>query len=576
MVRTVVTPEAVELANRRIALLIATDSYADPEFTDLRPPCTDARALAALLGDPEIGAFEVATLLNRPVQDVRDLLEETFADASRDDLVLLHLSGHGLKDESGKLQLILSDTRRNRLRSSAIAASWVRELIDHSAARRVVVWLDCCFSGAFPPGFTPEGTETVDAIDQLAGDSGRGCAVMTASTKVQYAFDKEQSVFTEAIMSGLRTGAADLNEDGLVDASELYTFVYDWVRTRSPGQTPTRNDMLSGDFHIAYNRNVLRLPPELAPELRALLRSADPRFRSLGVQELSALARKGDEAARAALALMGEAPPADSPRVPVVVEVPPPLSTRLQRDPGFTFLREVRLKALVSCLVVDPAEPQRLCGVSSADTPIRWFDAGTGQEIPGSSREEADTVALSPDGSLVAIGRRDGILLLDRDDRWPVVDRPPLEGFSPRQLAVSLDSRVLASLDLTEVHVWHLPSEERVHRLEVFADCIALGPDGMLATGQEGMVTLRELVSGHPVATVFNPGWVSAIAFTPDGQLVTGDIEGVIRTGAPDSTWRPVELRRRHTAAVVSVSFDQAGVMVTASRDGHVMFWKPS
>ncbi len=583
------TPEAVELANRRIALLIATDSYADPEFTPLRTPCTDASALAGLLGDPRIGAFEVTTLLNRPAQDVRQVLDETFAEASRDDLVLVHVSGHGLKDEAGKLHLIMSDTRRRALRSSAVAASWVRELIDHSSARRVVVWLDCCFSGAFPPGFTPKGNETVDAIDQLAGDSGRGCAVMTASTKVQYAFEKEQSLFTEAIMSGLRTGAADINGDGLVDASELYSYVYDWVRARTPGQTPTRNDMLSGDFYIAYNRNTLQLPLELPAELRGLLRSSNPLLKNVGIRTLKELAEAGDRAARSALTAMGEEPqqPAEmSPHPPVVVEVPQPLTTRLRQNPftGFIFAHEIKLGAEVACVALDPVNPDRLCGILRRDSELRWFNARSGEEVSGFLDVElldagtGEALALSPDGKLLVHGGLSGIALFDRETRLPLDRRlSDVEG-SPSHLAISSDNSMLASADRDAVRVWRLPAELEIHRLQIITTCVAFRPDGrVLAAGHDGRVDLWDLPSGELVSSLAHPDDVQALAFSPDGRsLVTGDSSGVVRSGAPNSTWHPMELRRRHNTAVVSVTFSPTGVMATASQDGQVMFWKPS
>lgn len=593
MARTVVTPEAVFLANRRIALLIATDSYGDPEFTSLRTPCTDAQALAALLGNPGIGAFEVTTLLNRPAQNVREALDETFTDTSRDDLVLLHVSGHGLKDESGKLHLIMSDTRRRALRSSAVAASWVRELIDHSAARRVVVWLDCCFSGAFPPGFTPKGNETVDAIDQLAGDSGRGCAVMTASTKVQYAFEKEQSIFTEAIMSGLRTGGADLNEDGLIDASELYSYVHDWVRARTPGQTPTRNDMLAGDIHIAHNPNVLRLPPELAPELRYLLRSSDPKFRSLGIRELFALVEAGNETARIALTAIGEEPTEVSPLPPDVVEVARPLSDQLRRTAptGFYFTHEINVfqkndrETELSCVAFDPLRPKQLCAAVGHD--LWWLDARTGAaaKVPADGRAiittgTVDAVAFSTDGTLMAVGGVSGIVLFDRRSRQNIPGPAAENSELTCGLAFSPDSSLLASVgDDHIVRLWRPHRRKVVWELDYQALSIAFSSDGrMLAVGgPDSTVLLWDVSSGEHVQTLSASTSAVSMAFGPVGQvLVTGGDDGVVRSGFPSESWRPGALNLRHEGEVVSVAFDAKGVLASASKDGRVLFRKPT
>ena len=56
-----------------------------------------------MLRDPGIGGFEVATLLNEPAHVVNLAVEEFFADRRLDDLLLVHFSGHGVKDEDGEL-----------------------------------------------------------------------------------------------------------------------------------------------------------------------------------------------------------------------------------------------------------------------------------------------------------------------------------------------------------------------------------------------------------------------------------------------------------------------------------------
>ncbi len=246
----------------RKALLIATDSYVDTTFRELQAPLHDVAALHEVLGDDRIGGFAVAVSENASVRDVRVEIERFFARAGRDDLLLLYFSGHGVKDEGGDLHLAVADTERDLLESTGVGAAFVRRLIDRSPARRVVLWLDCCYGGAFPPGTRPKADPRVDVLDQLAG-SGRGCAVMTASTHLGYAYEtrtarsvsgvQEPSVFTRVIAEGLRTGEADLDGDGLVDVAELYAYVYERVRAVSPTQSPTRNDQLTGDVYIARN-----------------------------------------------------------------------------------------------------------------------------------------------------------------------------------------------------------------------------------------------------------------------------------------------------------------------------------
>jgi len=57
----------LESARRsRSALIVASNEYQDPGLSELRAPAVDADALAAVLSDPEIGGFDVRTLLSGP------------------------------------------------------------------------------------------------------------------------------------------------------------------------------------------------------------------------------------------------------------------------------------------------------------------------------------------------------------------------------------------------------------------------------------------------------------------------------------------------------------------------------
>ncbi|QUQ71273.1 caspase, EACC1-associated type [Kutzneria sp. CA-103260] len=296
------------MSGRRVALLIVTDTYLDVSFRALRAPQADGTALAEVLSDPQIGGFTVETLVNRPADEVKRRVHRLFREAGRDDTVLCYVSGHGIKDEPGRLHLATTDTERDAIAITALAATQLREMIDSSRARQTVLWLDCCYSGAFPAGRSAKSGDTVDVVDQLAAHSGRGCAVMTASTAIQYSFEGDadpratgptrSSVFTAAIVQGLRTGAADLNSDGIIDASELYQYVYDEVKRSTPEQTPTRNDQVVGDLHIARSNRGLPLDPSLPLDIRQSLSSASPRIRAAGIVDLAELADDGNKVAR--------------------------------------------------------------------------------------------------------------------------------------------------------------------------------------------------------------------------------------------------------------------------------------
>jgi Caspase domain len=286
------------MTGRRRALVVAIDEYENPGLRALRSPAADAEALAAVLGDSRIGDFEVDVVRNEPAHEVQARIEDLFAEARADDVLLLHFSGHGLKGEAGDLFFAARNTRPDRLASTAVPADFVQRCIRSTASRSVVLLLDCCYGGAFGQGVAVRAAGDVNVLDnfptgRLGG--GRGRAVITASNAMEYAFEGEQlatddhprpSIFTSALVQGLTTGDADRDEDGWVSLDELYDYVFDAVRAKNPHQTPTRDIEMQGDFLVARSRRRRVVPAPVPPDLRAALEDANPYARLGAVAEL--------------------------------------------------------------------------------------------------------------------------------------------------------------------------------------------------------------------------------------------------------------------------------------------------
>ena len=278
----------------RSALIVASDDYTDPGLRRLRAPASDAQALAEVLRDPKIGGFQVRTLLNEPAHEVNLAVEEFFADRSPDDLLLLHFSCHGVKDEGGELYFATTNTKLRRLGATAVAADFVNRRMNRSRSRRVVLLLDCCYAGAFERGMTARAGTEVGIETQFGG---RGRAVITASSAMEYAFEGDQladtrelspSVFTSALVEGLETGEADRDQDGQVALDELYDYVYDKVRAATPNQTPCKWTFgVQGDLYIAHRARPVTTPSPLPPELQQAIDHPLTAVRAGVVQELA-------------------------------------------------------------------------------------------------------------------------------------------------------------------------------------------------------------------------------------------------------------------------------------------------
>src|SRR5687768_13410189 len=109
------------MAGRR-ALVIASYEYGDGGLRQLAAPAHDAESFASVLKDPAIAGFDVTMLVNQPHYVVGEAIADFYADARRDDLTLLYFTGHGLKDDEGRLYLAMTNTRRDRLMVTATPA----------------------------------------------------------------------------------------------------------------------------------------------------------------------------------------------------------------------------------------------------------------------------------------------------------------------------------------------------------------------------------------------------------------------------------------------------------------------
>jgi Caspase domain len=213
-------------------------------------------------------------------------------------VLLVHFSGHGLKSESGELFFAAANTRPNRLGSTAVSADFVQRCMAASRSRSVVLLLDCCYGGAFAQGVKVRAAGNVNVLDSFPQDKtggGRGRAVITASSAMEFAFEGDQlgdsqprrpSVFTSALVQGLATGDADRDEDGWVALGELYDYVFDKVREQNPHQTPSRQVQLEGELYLARSRRRRIRPAPIPPDLQAALTDPNMYTRLGAVSEL--------------------------------------------------------------------------------------------------------------------------------------------------------------------------------------------------------------------------------------------------------------------------------------------------
>ena len=277
------------------ALLIGVSSYGEG-LTPIPSARLDVEALAEVLRDPQLGGFpsdQVVVLQDPQRTPMERAVELLFANRDPEDLLLLYFSGHGFRDDQRQLLLSCSESRkfgegreRGKVQqSTTLRAAQLREYMKNSSRYQLLI-LDCCFSGAFAEGMAAKD----DGALHLEDFGGEGRAVLTSSASIETSSAPEAgeglSVYSRFLVEGIRTGAADQQQRGFVDAEDLHLYVSRRVAEAAPAMTPQFFPTRSGhrirvcrvrrDPTVGYRQQLEKLAAarggELSPAGRRILK----------------------------------------------------------------------------------------------------------------------------------------------------------------------------------------------------------------------------------------------------------------------------------------------------------------
>jgi formylglycine-generating enzyme required for sulfatase activity len=165
-------------------------------------------------------------------------IDRLFQSCQKGDLGLLYFSGHGITDDSDRLYLATRRTSKDTFRSTSVSASFIQGIMrDRSYQRQHVLILDCCYSGAFAEGWLAKSVD-INLKPQLEVE---GSVVLTSSTSTQKSYEDKEgelSLYTNYIVQGIESGAAESDGDGMISADELHEYAKRHVQSAKPAMKP--------------------------------------------------------------------------------------------------------------------------------------------------------------------------------------------------------------------------------------------------------------------------------------------------------------------------------------------------
>lgn len=272
--------EALEYMRNAHALVIGVANY--QYLNSLGNPVNDATDVASTLMDKEMCGYPKGHVrLLRDSEATKDRIEEeltALAKATdRNSTVFIFFAGHGGRIETGPNAgnfLLPVDTKgRKRFNEeeylkTAISSARFSKLLRDIPANKLIVALDCCYSGGVASLNERErdaeieraedegiaSTPSEKMLDELLA-SGKGRVIIAATNQTETAKElvsDRNGLFTKYLLQGLR--GAGRGAGLFVTVFELYEYVHSCVsaiKLRS-SQTPIlKADMESPKFYLA-------------------------------------------------------------------------------------------------------------------------------------------------------------------------------------------------------------------------------------------------------------------------------------------------------------------------------------
>ncbi|HYH37111.1 MAG TPA: MBG domain-containing protein, partial [Azospirillum sp.] len=209
----------VPRAGRKIALMIATDTYANPLIPPLKTPAGDVAAVGAALNE-RLG-YETRVLANPTKAQIIETMRSLGREIGEQDQVMLYYAGHGYEvQETGTGYWLPADADADNPKNW-VSNNDVARFLNRMPAKQILVVSDSCYSGAFTREQKVDPAVAKTAPEQLLGR--RSVMAMSSGGDEPVADGETNSPFAASMITRVRQLPSDSG------GYELFTQVRDDV-----------------------------------------------------------------------------------------------------------------------------------------------------------------------------------------------------------------------------------------------------------------------------------------------------------------------------------------------------------
>ncbi|HAL56768.1 MAG TPA: hypothetical protein DCP63_09900 [Bacteroidetes bacterium] len=246
------------------AFIVGINKYIDPKIPALNYAVQDANAIAGLLESLDFPKENIKIILNEEATLAR--IKEEFSimgsRTKKNDRLLVYWAGHGESEVSargGEMGYLLPhDGKVSSMYSTCLSMDEVKRMTELVAAKHVFYLVDACYGGLSAVTSRSLSRQTEAYLQKVT--SAEAVQIITAGTKDEQVVESPtwgHSAFTKAILDGFATRLADSDNNNVVTADELYSYlqskVFELSRSEHPkGHRPVFANLRASEGQFAF------------------------------------------------------------------------------------------------------------------------------------------------------------------------------------------------------------------------------------------------------------------------------------------------------------------------------------